>query len=187
MPINPTMRAVPPAALRRSTVLGALAACLLASPAQSTAGVEVVAAERLEKALVTRVNNVRASRNLRALAVRFRLKRAGRAHATNMARYGYFSHSWSTGVPFETWIRRYWPGPGYTSWSAGENLFWRSGGATAREIVRAWMTSPPHRANLLGRRWRALGIGAVRAVDPVGVYRGPPSVTIVAAEFGWRR
>ena len=46
------------------------------------------------------------------------------------------------------------------SWRAGENIAWGRGErATPREIVRAWMESPPHRANVLGRSFRELGVG----------------------------
>ncbi len=169
-----------------SALLAALAAAFLAFPAESAAGTRVLAADALESAVVARVNTVRASRGLRRLTIRPRLETAAASHVSNMARYGYFAHSWSTGAAFGTWIRRHWPGPGYSSWAAGENLYWHSLGTKATEVVDAWMASPPHRANLLTPGWRGIGVGAVVAVNPSGVYRGSASATIVAAEFGRR-
>ena len=44
--------------------------------------------------------------------------------------------------------------------AAGEALAWAQGRlATPHAIVRAWMHSPPHRAVLLGRGYRDVGIG----------------------------
>ena len=51
---------------------------------------------------------------------------------------------------------------GARSWTVGENLAWGSGTrSTPREIVNAWMKSPGHRANILQRRFREIGIGVV--------------------------
>ena len=54
-----------------------------------------------------------------------------------------------------------------------------------RGVVRAWMRSAGHRANLLGR-WRQLGVSVIRVANPTGVYRPFGRVTIVTAEFGSR-
>ncbi len=172
--------------VRKTLVAAAVLACLSA-PAPASAAVRVTAEDSLETAVVARVNAVRKSKGLRVLALRTALKRAATDHATNMARHGYFSHDWSTGVLFDRWIRRYWPGTGYTgSWSVGENLFWRSPDATARDVVRAWLESRPHRKNLLEKTWRGIGVGALTTLDPIGAYAGASTATIVAAEFGRR-
>ncbi len=44
---------------------------------------------------------------------------------------------------------------------AGENVAY--GYATGTAVVRAWMDSPGHRANILNRHYRAMGIGARQA------------------------
>jgi uncharacterized protein YkwD len=173
--------------LRRTTVLCALVA-LFAVPAPAQAGVRVLAADPLETAVVSKMNQVRRSHGLRALSVVPALNRAAHDHANNMAQHGYFSHDWSNGADFGRWIRRYWPGTGgYRSWSVGENLYWRGPSITARQVVRAWLNSPPHRRNLLKRDWRFMGVGAVQMLNPVGAYAGIPTPTLVAAEFGQRR
>jgi uncharacterized protein YkwD len=48
-----------------------------------------------------------------------------------------------------------------------------------------WMTSPEHRANLLDRNWREIGLSAVHSASAPGVYHGG-AVTIVTADFGVR-
>ncbi len=64
----------------------------------------------------------------------------------------------------------------------GENLAWgSSGNATPRSIVRGWMTSPGHRANVLQPTFRHVGIGVVLAA-PTGLDRA----ATYAAEFGRR-
>ena len=171
--------------VRRTVVVSALVACFLV-PAPASAAVRLLQANSLEQAVVQRMNAVRKSRGLKAMTVATPLRRAATNHASNMARFGYFGHSWSNGSPFGTWIKRYWPGGRYRSWTAGENLYWRSPAPTAAQVVKAWLNSPPHRKNLLNRGWRSVGVGAVTSLDPFGAYAGLGSATIVAAEFGRR-
>ncbi|TMK72836.1 MAG: CAP domain-containing protein [Actinobacteria bacterium] len=65
----------------------------------------------------------------------------------------------------------------------GENLFWGSGGlGTPASAVAAWLKSPPHRANLLGRGWRDVGVGMVYAQSIFGA----SNVWIFVVQFGRR-
>jgi uncharacterized protein YkwD len=48
------------------------------------------------------------------------------------------------------------------------------------------MASPPHRKNILGGKWREIGISAVRGEGVAGPYAGYPA-TIVTTDFGVRR
>jgi uncharacterized protein YkwD len=50
------------------------------------------------------------------------------------------------------------------------------GAASAREAVRLWLQSPPHRANMLSRRYRWVGPGA--AISPTC------DAAIYTADFG---
>jgi uncharacterized protein YkwD len=172
--------------VRTATLVFLLVLAVGVFPAQSSAGVRLSAEDDLEYAVTVRINTVRASKGLRKLVVRSALKTAATRHVTNMALNGYFRHSWSNGTPFGTWIGWFWPGPGYSSWSAGENLYWREVDATARQVVSAWMGSSGHRANILRSSWTAIGVGSVHAVDPIGAYGSVASATLVAAEFGRR-
>ena len=172
---------------RKAAVAAALVA-VFTFPAPASAAPRTLAADTLEAAVVRKVNQVRRVRGLGALRVTAPLQRAAGDHAVNMGRHGYFSHDWSNGARFARWIRRYWPGRGeYRSWSVGENLYWRGPTITAAHVVSAWMSSPPHRRNLLGRSWRNIGVGAVVMHDGIGAYAGVETPTLVAAEFGYRR
>lgn len=114
----------------------------------------------LGRATLCLVNRERLARRLVALRANGRLTAAAQRHGRDMVRHAYFAHESRSGAPFTSRIRA----AGYLrrvrSWRAGENIAWGRGErATPREIVRAWMESPPHRANVLGRSFRDLGVG----------------------------
>lgn len=165
-----------------------VAASVLIGSVGSTSAATVVARNTVEPTLVARINDVRAAHGLRALRVSSELTSAATRHAKSMGYKGYFRHELrkdSNWLAFGTWVRWYWPGPGYSAWSAGENLAWGAPDVTAGQTVKWWMNSPGHRANLLGN-WRYVGVAVVHVTVPAGYYRDYPEVTIVAAEFGRR-
>jgi len=142
-----------------------------------------------EPRLVHRINHVRASHGLKPLRVVTRLERAATRHSNSMAKVGYFRHELryqGTWKSFGAWIRWYWPGPGYRSWSAGENLAWGAPTLGVRKTVSLWMHSEGHRANLLSTIWNRIGVSIVHAMNPVGDYSGYSSATIITADFGRR-
>ena len=171
-------------------LLVAACALALAGPASARSAVVVTHYNAIEPPLVSKINQTRASRGLAKLRVNTRLMSAATRHATSMGASGYFSHDLLTAggfKPFSSWIGSFWPGPGYRSWSAGENLFCSTYPPSAGEVVRAWMGSTAHRANLLNRRWRNVGVSAVRVAAWAGVFQGcVGNVTLVVAEFGRR-
>jgi uncharacterized protein YkwD len=71
-----------------------------------------------------------------------------------MARTGAFSHTGAGGSTFVTRVKaaRY-PQP------AGENIAY--GFRTGVDVVKAWMASPGHRANILNCKAKTVGVGAV--------------------------
>ena len=160
----------------------ALAALVFAAPAGATT---VVQHNGAENRLVQRINHVRENHGLKPLHVVTRLTNAATRHSNSMANVGYFRHElrhngkWKS---FGTWIRWYWPGPGYSSWSAGENLAWGAPQITAKQNI-----NPRKKNNILNRSWRNIGVAAVHVRDPRGYYGSWDDVTIVAAEFGTRR
>jgi uncharacterized protein YkwD len=114
----------------------------------------------LASSTVCLVNAERTQRGMRPLKVNRRLSRASAAHANDMVRRDYFSHDSLSGASFVDRIRRtgYLSGP--RAWLVGENLAWGSGNRSSpAAIVDAWMHSPGHRANILQRRFREIGIG----------------------------
>ena len=139
----------------------------------------------LEAAVVKRINRIRTNHGRRRLRVIPRLTNAATSHTAVMAKHGYCDHDWWDGTPMSTWIKWFYPGPGYSSWSAGENLYWSTFAPSARTVVRWWMGSRPHRANILGR-WRHIGVSALRIRDPIGSFSAYRAITIVAVEFGRR-
>lgn len=115
---------------------------------------------------------LRASRPLRTAATRW---------AQTMIRGHFFDHSRSGStlrrrVARTAYLRR------TRSWALGENIAYGAGTqGTAAAIVSAWMGSAPHRANILERRFRDIGIGVSSGL-PVG----GSGLTFVT-DFGARR
>ena len=87
---------------------------------------------------------------------------AGRRHAGDMVRRRYFSHDSRSGDHFDDRIRRTGYLRGARSALVGENLGWGTGFlATPRAMVRQWMNSPGHRANILRPGFKEIGIAVV--------------------------
>jgi uncharacterized protein YkwD len=129
------------------------------------------------------LNVERAHRGMRPLRLNGRLSRAARGHAGDMVQHDYFSHASRSGASFVDRIRRtgYLRGP--RAWLVGENLAWGTGDRSSpAAIVDAWMHSPGHRANILQRRFREIGIGLV--VGAPEHLPGPAAT--YATEFGTR-
>jgi uncharacterized protein YkwD len=181
--------------MRRRVLAAFVASLALVALASPTAASALTVSDRdsLEASVVARVNAVRKSHGLRPLTVVGRLRDAADRHASSMGAASYFRHELYTPrrsspwASFGTWIRWYWPGPGYSTWSAGENLAWGAPSVSASQTVSRWMASPDHRANILHRAWRYIGVAAVHVSEPRGYYGNWDDVTIVAAEFGTRR
>jgi uncharacterized protein YkwD len=113
----------------------------------------------LEHAVVGRINAIRHSHGLRPLRLSRPLAVAADYHSTDMARRGYFEHDSASGTAFWRRIERFYPSRGFRSWVVGENLFWATETYGAAFAVREWMASPPHRENILDRRFTEIGIG----------------------------
>jgi uncharacterized protein YkwD len=136
--------------------------------------------------LVASLNAARRANGLRGVRSNAALRRAALEHALSMAQDGYFSHSSANGDSASTRITSYYRVRSERSWSVGEVLYWASGNVSSDAVVGAWLSSPPHRAELLARRWRDVGVAAVYVPNAPGVYRGL-NVTIVVVDFGVRR
>jgi uncharacterized protein YkwD len=176
----------------RIAVCAATAVGLLAVGVPVSGAATLSERNALESRLAYRINLVRKNHGLRPLRVVPRLARAADRHAGSMAGAAYFRHELFTPrrdpdwTAFGRWIRWYYPGPGYSSWSAGENLAWGAPEISARQTVSRWMASPMHRANLLEPSWRHLGMAAIHVTAPAGYFGDWDEVTIVVADFGRR-
>ena len=72
-----------------------------------------------------------------------------------MKNLGYFSHTSPTyGSPFDM-MKNF----GISYRSAGENI--AKGYATPEAVVKGWMNSPGHRANILNKSFTHIGVGYV--------------------------
>ena len=130
------------------------------------------------RATLCLLNRERRAHHLRALRENSKLDLASVRHAKDMARNDYFAHGNVVGR-----IRATHYLDGARSWYVGENIAWGSFDfATPRSIVRMWMNSPPHRANILNRRFRDIGIGIARGAPRAGVSNAATYVT----DFGRR-
>ncbi len=145
----------------------AVSATLLVAPAPA-AGAFCPGADRIPtraagaaRATHCVVNAARIRHGLPPLRASALLRRAGLAHAFDMVRRRYFSHSSRGGRgPVARAAAR---GAGRLGmrW-IGENLAWATGGrATPRGVVERWLASPSHRATMLDRRLRLMGVAAV--------------------------
>ena len=166
---------------------GALRAHSLAQPAAkpSAATTRNAILSAYEFEVVRRINAIRAARGRRPLRVSRQLSAAAAFHTNQMGLRGFFEHESANGAEFWKRIERFYPVLRGRSWSVGENIAWGSPDLSPAGAVREWMNSPPHRANLLSREWRDIGLGAAHFGAAPGTFRGGP-VTIVTADFGTR-
>ena len=75
-----------------------------------------------------------------------------------------------TGLPRRISIRATGYLKGSNNWATGENIGWGADWrAEPKEMVRAWMNSPSHRASILSRNFRHIGVGIVRGAPRSGV------------------
>lgn len=129
------------------------------------------------------LNKVRRRYRLPRLGANGRLFRAAGRHSRSMVVSGFFSHVAPGGVGLTDRVQR----TGYFArtrrWTVGENLGYAAGSPNApRKMLRAWMRSTPHRANILTRKYREIGLGVVPGI-PGNHRRGATFTTV----FGVRR
>ncbi|MEA2418294.1 MAG: hypothetical protein QOE60_500 [Thermoleophilaceae bacterium] len=177
---------------RLALVLAIVAGALTAAPAAfaeqacPAANATPASASKREilRATLCTLNRERSHYGLRRLTLNKKLSRAARRHARDMAERNYFSHDTLGGGTFVDRIRH----EGYLkdarSWVVGENLGWGSHAYSRPGVImRMWMNSPGHRANILNASFKEIGIGL--AYDAPVVHGGKPACTY-ATEFGAR-
>lgn len=141
--------------------------------------VTAAAAGSVRDATLCLMNAERTSRGLKALKLNAKLGKAANTKAADMVRRRYFAHDTPDGKKFTAAIQAAGYTKGARRWSVGENLGWGSGSRAApAEMVKSWLGSPPHRANLLSRKWSEVGIGL-----SLGTPKGGDGATY-ATEFG---
>jgi uncharacterized protein YkwD len=161
------------AVLGTATAVGGGAAT---APAAGATG-PTVRVPDLEAQVLEAINDLRRSHGLATLRRSAALAASAQNHSMSMAENGYFGHTSAKGAPFWDRVdtrRRF--------RSLGENIAWASPTLGAGETITLWLRSPVHRAILLARRWREIGLGAVHSEAATGVFRGR-EVTILTADF----
>ena len=99
------------------------------------------------------------------------LQRAAEQHAGNMARHNYFDHRSTDGSEPRDRVRR----TGYRHRLIGENIAFAP--ESAEEVVRGWLASPGHCANIMDPRFRETGLGVALGRQRGHVYW--------VQNFGW--
>ena len=109
-----------------------------------------------ERDVVDLVNKERSSRGLQLLTAHTKLSNVARTKSQDMIDNKYFSHtSPKYGSPFNM-MESF----GLRFSAAGENIAY--GQQTAAEVVKVWMNSPGHRANILSKSFSHIGVGAAK-------------------------
>ena len=127
-----------------------------------------------ERSLLVAMNAARSAHRLPPLRLSPLLSAPARSHSASLATARSLDHDGPNGEPF--WARLVEAGFARTKWM-GENLaLVPTCRDSAGEVVRMWLRSPGHRANLLSRRFRVVGAGVVSAEDC--------ETTVFTADFG---
>jgi uncharacterized protein YkwD len=143
-----------------------------------------LAPKEARRAVVCLLNAERRKVGEQTLGTDKKLQKAAQRHTDHMVGSDCFDHV----CPGEADLGRrleivdYLTG-GLTRWIYGENIAWGSGKLGApKEIVKAWMNSPPHRTILLTSSFEDVGIG-FHAATPG---HGGESGGLYTADFGMR-
>jgi uncharacterized protein YkwD len=126
-------------------------------PVPNTTGLVVA-----ERAILEGTNAARVKAGLKPLTLDARLTAAARLHAREMADLDYFSHTSPT-KGLETPSDRV-HAAGSLDWGAGENIAFNeeTANAVGGTLMQQWLSSPPHRKNILDATDTHIGIGVYR-------------------------
>lgn len=109
----------------------------------------------IENQVLSLVNSERSKQGKQALTLNWELSRVAKVKSQDMATNRYFSHQSPTyGSPFNM-MQNF----GIQYRTAGENIAY--GQTTPDQVMRDWMNSSGHRANILSSSYTQLGVGYV--------------------------
>jgi uncharacterized protein YkwD len=116
-----------------------------------------------EHELIALTNRSRAAAGLKALKVSVTLTAVARWRSADMVKRDYFSHA----IPGYGSVFKKLDATGYCYRVAGENIGWNDYPAdvATAAIHKIFMDSSGHRANILARRWDAIGVGMATGPD----------------------
>src|SRR5262249_11935052 len=127
-------------------------------------------------AIVADINVVRKQHGLAKLVPTKSLRKMAAIHDRDMLNTGVVSHN-GEGTTFLGRVRRHVRFRG-----VGEALAWSTASVDAGTVVKMWMNSPPHRAELLNPTYRRIGVGS--ASGQLGRYG---KSVVVTADLATRR
>jgi uncharacterized protein YkwD len=161
---TPTFTALPASTLAPSaTVANTVLSSATATDTVVYAGCSASLNPVFEAQVLTLVNQVRIDAGLPILTLSQSLSKASLAHSLDMACNGFASHTGSNGSFFGTRLTE----AGFSFSTAAENI--AAGYETPLEVVRGWMNSSGHRANILNPDLDYIGIGYV--YNPDSIYK----------------
>lgn len=152
-------RAEIPAAAAGAEALSQLPPAPVAAAGAGTAAAAAPAASPQALQVVELVNQARQASGLPALAIDPRLTQVAAAHSRQMASSGTMAHEGIGDGTAGERIRAAAPGASRTA----ENV--AMGQADAAAVMRGWMDSPGHRANILDPRLRSIGVEVAVGAD----------------------
>jgi uncharacterized protein YkwD len=137
---------------------------LLATPRATLAWDSNTFSSASESKLVSLTNQSRAAAGLRALKVDSKLSAIARSRSKDMIVRDYFSHT-IKGTGYQ--VFHILDQKGYCYRVAGENIGWNTypDDVATTTVHRQFMESSGHRANILGKAWDVIGIGAYKGPD----------------------
>jgi uncharacterized protein YkwD len=143
-------------------LLAIAASCASPVPVGSPGGTPVppAAAESAAAEVVRLTNESRMRSGLRALVVNPRLVEAARLHAEQMAGWQRLAHT-IEGARYPTMQSRL-QATGYGYANAAENVAWNQ--RTAADVMRTWLNSSGHRANILDAELTEIGTAVAYSV-----------------------
>jgi len=122
----------------------------------ATPSAKPVGETEAQQQVLSLVNKERSAAGLSALVLDTKLNEVATEKARDMAENNYFSHTSPTyGSPFDM-LSTF----GVSYRTAGENIAY--GQATAELVMKDWMNSSGHRANILNANYTKLGVGYVK-------------------------
>ena len=116
---------------------------------------------KARKATLCVLNQERREHGLRKMRASDKLREAAEQHSADMVDRQFFDHVAPGGLTLtERVLATDYLKASISSWFLAENIGWGTGSfASPRGIVKAWMDSPGHRANILNPKVRDAGVG----------------------------
>jgi uncharacterized protein YkwD len=134
-------------------------------------------------ALVCAVDTERTARGLAAVGESAQLTRAAQGHSDDMVARRFFEHVTPGGSTLGDRVDATGYITGRRDWELGEAIAWAQQPLdTPDSLMRAWLASPGHRAIILDRRFRDVGIGVTSGLTDGSANPGATAVL----DFGFR-